>query len=82
MQLLAPRVSNPFLCPQTSILLCFISSQRNYSANSIQVISCGSDGGAEGVVYLKTTAGYNTAAYLASGYTPGGILIKVVYSGA
>jgi hypothetical protein len=52
------------------------------SQQAVALVSCGTDGGAEGAAYNSTTAGYNTATYLASGYTPSGILIKVVSSGA
>jgi len=47
---------------------------------STALIGCGSDGGAQGVAYNATDPSYNTTTYLASGYIPSGILIKVVSS--
>ncbi|KAH7336689.1 hypothetical protein BKA65DRAFT_538750 [Rhexocercosporidium sp. MPI-PUGE-AT-0058] len=46
------------------------------------LIGCGTTGGSVGVVYNASNAEYNTAAYLANRYTPTGILIKIVNSGA
>ena len=45
------------------------------------LIGCGTDGGSEGVLVNTTNPAYNTATYLAAGYTPQGILVKVVASG-
>ncbi|KAI1773230.1 hypothetical protein F4818DRAFT_443584 [Hypoxylon cercidicola] len=44
------------------------------------LIGCATAGGSLGVVYNATDPQYNTAAYLANGYTPSGILIKIVSS--
>ncbi|KAI0537759.1 hypothetical protein GGR58DRAFT_326497 [Xylaria digitata] len=45
------------------------------------LIGCATSGGSFGVVYNASNPQYNTAAYLANGYTPAGILIKIVKSG-
>ncbi|KAH6711709.1 hypothetical protein BKA61DRAFT_634129 [Leptodontidium sp. MPI-SDFR-AT-0119] len=45
------------------------------------LIGCGTDGGSLGVVYNASNAQYNTAAYLANGYTPSGLIVKIVWSG-
>ncbi|KAK3689326.1 hypothetical protein B0T22DRAFT_513615 [Podospora appendiculata] len=44
------------------------------------IIGCLTDGGSLGVVYNASSPAYNTAAYKAAGYVPGGILIKIVNS--
>lgn len=44
------------------------------------IIGCGTAGGSKGVAYDPTNPQYNTAAYLADDYSPGGILIKIVSS--
>ncbi len=46
------------------------------------LIGCGTAGGSLGVVYDASNPQYNTAAYIANGYTPSGLLIKIVWSGA
>ncbi|KAH8586862.1 hypothetical protein B0O99DRAFT_527840, partial [Bisporella sp. PMI_857] len=46
------------------------------------IIECGMTGGSLGVVYDASNAQYLTSTYLANSYTPGGILIKIVSSGA
>lgn len=47
------------------------------------LIGCGTNGGALGVVYNSSNVQYNSSASLyPAGYTPDGILIKVVSSGA
>ena len=45
------------------------------------LIGCGTDGGSEGVLVNTTNPAYNTSTCLAAGYTPQGILVKVVASG-
>jgi len=42
---------------------------------------CGADGGSLGVVINSTDPVYSSAAYTAMGYTPDGIIIKIVHSG-
>lgn len=44
------------------------------------IIGCSTTGGSLGVVYDPANPQYNTAAYLANDYAPGGILIKIVSS--
>ncbi|KAK0123763.1 hypothetical protein ONS95_008769 [Cadophora gregata] len=46
------------------------------------LIGCGTAGGSLGTVYDPKNAQYNTSTYLANDYTPSGILIKIVWSGA
>lgn len=46
------------------------------------LLSCGTSGGSLGVQYNATNAQYLTSTYLASDYTPAGILVKIVASGA
>lgn len=41
------------------------------SQQATALFGYGTDGGAEVIAYNSTTASYNTATYLASGYTPG-----------
>lgn len=43
---------------------------------------CGTTGGSKGAAANMTAPAYNTTAYRASGYSPSGIVIKVVASGA
>lgn len=45
------------------------------------LIGCAEAGGSFGVVYNASNPQYNTATYLAKGYTPAGILVKIVKSG-
>ncbi|KAI0810215.1 hypothetical protein GGR55DRAFT_678809 [Xylaria sp. FL0064] len=44
------------------------------------LIGCGTSGGSLGVVYNASNPQYLTSSYLASDYTPAGILIKIVSS--
>ncbi|KAI1412127.1 hypothetical protein F5Y13DRAFT_190484 [Hypoxylon sp. FL1857] len=44
------------------------------------IIGCSTAGGSLGVVYNASNPQYNTADYLANGYTPSGILVKIVSS--
>ncbi|CZT12304.1 hypothetical protein WAI453_001701 [Rhynchosporium graminicola] len=44
------------------------------------LMGCRTSGGAVGVKYDAANPAYHTAAYLAKGYTPGGISIKIVSS--
>lgn len=46
------------------------------------LIGCGTAGGSLGVVYNASNPQYNTATYIANNYTPSGLLIKIVWSGA
>ncbi len=44
------------------------------------IIGCLSDGGSLGVLINGTNPAYAAAEYVASGYQPGGILVKIVHS--
>ncbi|KAI2614070.1 uncharacterized protein GGS25DRAFT_32639 [Hypoxylon fragiforme] len=46
------------------------------------IYGCSTDGGSRAVGYDPANPQYNTAAYLANGYTPKGILVKIVSSNA
>ncbi|KAF2993712.1 hypothetical protein E8E14_002230 [Neopestalotiopsis sp. 37M] len=50
------------------------------TAKTQAIIDCAEAGGSFGVVYNATNAQYNTTAYLSKGYTPEGILVKIVSS--
>ncbi|KAH7369720.1 hypothetical protein BKA65DRAFT_521737 [Rhexocercosporidium sp. MPI-PUGE-AT-0058] len=56
-----------------------VGATNAQKANAL--IGCGTDGGSLGVVYNASNAQYNTAAYLANGYTPSGLIVKIVWSG-
>lgn len=51
------------------------------AAATAGLIDCGTDGGSEGVLVDATNPAYTTSTYLGGGFTPDGILIKVVASG-
>jgi hypothetical protein len=42
------------------------------------IYRCGTDGGSFGVQVNATAAAYNTTEYLAAGYRPDGIIVKIV----
>lgn len=44
------------------------------------LVGCAENGGSFGVVYNASNPQYNTATYISKGYTPSGILVKIVSS--
>ncbi|KAI1422353.1 hypothetical protein F5Y12DRAFT_623893 [Xylaria sp. FL1777] len=46
------------------------------------IIGCATNGGSLGVVYNASNPQYHTSTYLANDYSPAGVLIKIVNSGA
>ncbi|CZT13058.1 uncharacterized protein RAG0_16650 [Rhynchosporium agropyri] len=55
----------------------FEATQEKQKAS---LLGCGTTGGTMGVVYNASAEQYHTAAYFATGYTPAGIMIKIVHS--
>lgn len=50
------------------------------AAVAASLTGCGADGGSLGVVINSTDPVYQSPAYTAAGYTPNGIIIKIVHS--
>lgn len=65
----------------SSVLFTDIANTIDGGEDSIEaIIDCAEAGGSFGVVYDASNPQYNTETYLSKGYTPDGILVKIVSS--